>query len=206
MIKNYPTIQEAKIIWQNGIDFRLSHSEFSNLNEYIFHTQGVASAAEKIAEKTMFLNPEKAYVCGLLHDYGKKYDEFKELKFHPQIGYEEFTDMGYFDVARTCLSHSFPYKDFDNNDYKMYLPQWLNWAKDKLKNYQYDDYDRLIQLCDLFFEGMNMVSMEDRFQGIARRYNLSPHNQSLQKRAAINNKMYFDKLCRQDIYEILGIV
>lgn len=205
MIKKYPNIKKAKEIWQEGINFRLEHSEFPNLKEYMFHTQGVAKAAKMIASKTQYLNPEKAYVCGLLHDYGKKYNEFVDMKFHPQVGYEEFMDMGYSDIAGICLSHSFPFKEFNNSDYKSYKPQWLDWVREKLKNYDYDDYDRLIQLCDLFFEGLYMVNIENRFLGIASRYGLSPDDQKLQKMGAINNKAYFDKLCNKDVYEILGI-
>ena len=42
-----------------------------------YHYKNVAEIAQKIASKTQYLNPEKAYVCGLLHDYG----EFNELSF-----------------------------------------------------------------------------------------------------------------------------
>ncbi len=204
-MKLYPDIQTAEQIWKEGYNYRVATSEFKNKEEYIFHTKGVAEAASQLAAKTPYLNTEKAYVLGLLHDYGKKYNEFTSGIFHAQAGYEYFLENNYLDVARVCLSHSFPCADFHDSDYTSYPPRWLNWAREKLKNYVYDDYDRLIQLCDLFFEGMSKVCFEKRFEGIARRYNLNAETQKLQKIWANKNKQYFDKLCGEDVYNILNI-
>ena len=201
----YPDLKTAKKIWQEGLDYRTKTTVFANRNEYIFHTTGVASAARKIAEKTMYLNPEKAYVLGLLHDYGKKYDEFISRKFHAKTGYDELFEKKYFNSAQICLTHSFPYKDFKNEDYKSYYPEWLDWARNTLKTVVYDEYDYLIQLCDCFFEGMNIVSFEKRFEGIMRRYNLSLKDIDIQIKGAERNKSYFDKICNMDVYELLNI-
>lgn len=204
-MKKYPDIETAVKIWQEGLDYRAKTTIFTNKDEYIFHTKGVASAAKKIASQTPYLNPNKAYVLGLLHDYGKKNDEFSSGLFHAQTGYEELLSMGYDDVAKVCLTHSFPYKNFNNSDYKSYYPQWLDWARDKLKNIEYNEYDYLIQLCDSFFEGMNMVCFEKRFIGIKKRYNLNDDDIKIQIEGAKRNKLYFDKCCNKNIYDILGI-
>ena len=69
----YPNREQALKIWEAGIIYRLSRPYgFTFENEYRFHTMGVASAAEKIARHVPNMDPEKAFVLGLLHDYGKE--------------------------------------------------------------------------------------------------------------------------------------
>jgi len=201
----YPNIETALNIWQEGIEYRSSTTNFLTHDEYVFHTKGVAESAKIIAVNTMYLNPEKAYVLGLLHDYGKKYDERKSKIFHVKAGYEEMLKMGYDDVAKICLTHSFPNKNFDDKDYSSYLPEWLDWSHKKLKSVEYDDYDRLIQLCDMFFEGLNKVSFEKRFLGIRNRYNLKPEQTANMEKFALLNKEYFSDLCKEDVYKLLNI-
>ena len=201
----YPTLKEAQKIWQEGFDYRSDHYNFANAQDYIFHTHGVAESAQKIASKTMYLNSEKAYILGLLHDYGKKYDEKIDGIFHGQAGYEEFNAMGYGACAKICLTHSFPKKDFSDFEYGSYLPQWIKWARERLSKVEYDDYDRLIQLCDMFFEGTHKVSFEHRFAGIQARYHLKPEQTANALKYARINKSYFEKLCGVDIYDLLKI-
>jgi len=60
-------------------------------------------------------------------------------------------EKGYESAAKICLTHSFPairdinaYAGFDmycNNDEKVFISSFLSEAV-------YDDYDKLIQLCD----------------------------------------------------------
>ena len=202
-----PSLQKAKQLWQEGIEFRLKQPyAWSTHKEYIFHTTGIAESAQEIASKTPYLNPEKAYVLGLLHDYGKKYDENITGKFHAQTGYEEFLKLGYDECARICLTHSFPNKNFSNKGYSSYKPEWLEWAHQKLDEIEeYDDYDRLIQLCDMFFEGLSKVSFEERFSGIRKRYGLNKEQTAEQEEYTKKNKVYFDELCGEDIYKILNI-
>lgn len=202
---SYPSVEIALKIWQEGIDYRTSTTDFKTKDEYIFHTKGVAESARIIAENTLYLKPDKAYVLGLLHDYGKKYDERKSKIFHARAGYEELSDMGYNDCAKICLTHSFPDKNFDDKDYSSYLPEWIEWSHKHLQNIEYDDYDRLIQLCDMFFEGLNKVSFEKRFQGIRQRYNLKPEQTVNMENFALINKQYFSNLCKCDVYKLLNI-
>ena len=66
-----PARAEAQKIWQEGFDFRCCTTKFEVKDEYIFHSHGVAQAAENIAAQIPAMDSEKAYVLGLLHDYGK---------------------------------------------------------------------------------------------------------------------------------------
>lgn len=50
----------------------------------------------------------KAYVLGLLHDVGRKFGRC-QLK-HVYAGWQYMLQLGYDEVARICLTHSFPVK------------------------------------------------------------------------------------------------
>ena len=203
--KGYPNLKTALNLWEKGIEERCCKSYgFEKENEYRFHTKGVALAASKIAELIPELNPEKAYILGLLHDYGKKICEGIEHNFHGRVGYEEMLKMGYNDVARICLTHTFPEKDFNNINFS-YPSNWLEWVRGRLKNIQYDDYDYLICLTDRFFEGLSMVSIEKRAFGIAQRYKINQQQIRYFTEQSFRLKTYFDKKTGKDVYITLGI-
>lgn len=201
---SYPSINEAIIIWHESLSGVLQRSKEEIKIEYIFHTTGVAVSAYKIAQKCA-LNHEKAYVLGLLHDYGKIQNEKYTGKAHFIFGYEKMLEKGYEDVAKICLSHSFPKKDFSFNDYSSYAKNDLIQTKEILSKQEYDDYDRLIQLCDMFFEKTYKMPYQKRLEGIRSRYNLTKEQTKDLEEGARINKEYFDRLCGQDIYEILDI-
>ena len=71
-MQGYPNKAEALKIWQEGLDYRIKNYDFPVADEYVFHTKGIAESCEKIAKLIPDVNTEKAYVLGLLHDYGKK--------------------------------------------------------------------------------------------------------------------------------------
>ena len=201
----YPSLEQAYKIWRKGYEYRCTTTHFEAKEEYIFHTKGVAEAARIIAVATREMNAEKAYILGLLHDYGKKYDERQENRFHGRSGYEELKAMGYTTSARICLTHTFPCKEFKNEDYPSYSLDCLCWAHEELAKIEYDYYDRLIQLCDMFFEGMNKVDFESRFKGIVYRYNLPERLLDVLMKNALNLRCYFENKTGQDIYQLLKI-
>ncbi len=201
----YPCLEYAIKLWEAGIEYRKSrYYGFDIENEYRFHTQGVASAAHKIAERTPHLNPEKAYILGLLHDYGKRISEKEENYFHGREGYEQMNKLGYYEVAKICLTHSFFDKNFDYND-MTYPLEWMKWAKNELKAFEYDDYDHLICLCDKFFEGLSIVTIEERVKGIVKRYKINERQEKIFKEKSFEIKKYFDKIINDDVYKILNI-
>lgn len=209
MNKGYPTIVEAKNIFKQCVDFRRNNPPAIpqapyNEEEFIAHSYNVAEAARKIADRTAYLNPDKAYILGLLHDYGKMFDERVVDKSHGQIGYEMMIKKDYPEVARICLTHTFVDKNFEEKDF-WYPINWQKWIKDKLKDIEYDDYDRLIQLSDKFAEKLDLVSIEYRSERLKQRYNLSDEVTKIIYNEGMQLKKYFDKLCGEDIYKILGI-
>lgn len=203
-MSNYPSISQAIFLWQESLSSITETAPEQNQIEYIYHTTGVADSAYKIAQKCN-LNPYKAYVLGLLHDYGKIQNEKVTGKAHFIVGYDKMIKEGFIDVANVCLSHSFPIKEFSFNDYASYHIDNLIMAKKLLKEIEYDDYDRLIQLCDIFFEGMNKISYQKRIERIRKRYNLTKDQTTILEKGSKSNKEYFDSRCGCNVYDILNI-
>ncbi len=205
MAAAFPTKEQAKKIWEEGILYRLSQPYPYDLeNEYRFHTLGVASAAEKIAAFIPDLDSEKAYVFGLLHDYGKRISEKRENKFHGREGYEQMILMGYPEIAQICLTHTFPRKNFNREQFS-FPEEWIAWAREHLAAAEYTDYDYLVAFCDKLFEACSIVSIEKRVDAIVERYKLSNHQRELLYRESIGLKEYFDSKTGRDVYQILGI-
>lgn len=196
-----PTIREAMKIWEDGIKYHKEHYVFTKEDEYRFHSMGVAHFARLIASHIEELNPEKAFVLGLLHDYGKKYSE----RFHGLVGYLELNEMGYPLAAKICLSHTFPKKDFSIEYYPSYPQEDVKISKELLADMEYDDYDRLIQFCDTFFEALSIQKPEERINNIKNRYNLNDDVYYFLLNEAAILKSYFDKKCGQEVYKLLGV-
>ena len=117
----------------------------SNPGPWEQHSLSVADNAKRIAQKAG-LNPENAYVMGLLHDIGRGAG-VSGIR-HIFDGYD-LTSLGEPEIARICLTHSFPSKDIHTYIGKIDCTQaQLTFLQDFLNSHPYDDYDRLIQLCD----------------------------------------------------------
>lgn len=203
-MKKYPNLQEANLIWEEGINYRKSLGVFNHEEEYRFHTKGVADAATKIS-KCCGLDVNKAYILGLLHDYGKHIDEKKMGKFHGLEGYREMLKINYSAVAKVCLTHCFPDREFNYDNYPAYDVEELQECKIILSTMSYDDYDLLIQYCDILFEKLSIVSIEDRIKGISCRYNIPSDKVHYLYNNAIYLKNHFDNKCGCDTYKLLGV-
>lgn len=170
------------------------------------HSMSVARNARLIADKVNSfaaggMDCDKAYVMGLMHDIGRRAGITGIL--HIFDGYDYMMGMGQEEIARICLTHSFPLKNINafNGKYdcspeqKIFLQQYL----DKL---EYDNYDMLIQLCDAISLPNGACIMEKRLVDVAFRHGLKDF--TLDKwRAFLNVKKYFDELCGCNIYSFL---
>lgn len=166
------------------------------------HSRVVARAAEAIA-RAAGLDADHAYICGLLHDIGR-YEGVRGLH-HIIAGYELLKQRGYGRVARVCLSHSFPYQDLRGYS-------GGNWDCDETEmstiaafvhDAEFDDYDRLIQLCDALGTAEGICLMQVRLVDVVRRHGFS--DLTLKKwEATFQIKARFDELCGCSIYELFG--
>ena len=173
--------------------------------EFRAHSGAVAHIAETIASKTLYLNSEKAYILGLLHDCGKYQDEHACHKFHGLVGYYYMLEKGYPDLARASLTHTFYKKEFDLSEYP-FPPDDLKICRQLLQDIEYDDYDLLLQLADMINDMGKTCTLEYRVQSLCKRRNIPPKDYAWVEVALNAIKNYFDKKCGCDIYSLFGLL
>ena len=157
---HYPTREEAERL--------LAEAENCNPGPWGNHSRTAAHCAEAIAAGAG-MDAEKAYVLGLLHDIGRKFG--KRHLGHVSDGYSYMMSLGYDDVARICLTHSFNEKDiskyvgnFDTTEEETDL------IVRELAAVELDDYDRLIQLCDSIAGAEGVMDQIERMTDVKNRY------------------------------------
>ena len=142
------------------------------------------------------MDAEKAYVLGLLHDIGRKFG-VRHLG-HVSDGYRFMMSLGYDKAAKICLTHS-----FNNHTINEYIGKFdvsdeeMKMIKTELARTVYDDYDRLIQLCDSLAGAEGVLDIEDRMNDVKKRYGFYP-----QKKWDSNMRLkrYFEEKMKKDIY------
>lgn len=191
MKKLYPDRRTAEEI--------LKEAEQCNPGPWGNHSRVVAACAEKIAEACDDLDAEKAYVLGLLHDIGRKFG-VKHFG-HIYDGYTYMLEMGYEEVARICLTHSFSVQKIEDYIGNFDVTQEQQAVvEEALANIEYDDYDRLIQLCDSIGTAEGVASMEERMGDVKRRYGKYPQEKWDKN---IELRYYFGEKMGKDVYEVI---
>lgn len=190
-----PTIYEAEKL--------LEKAERYNPGIWIDHSKTVAFCAKVIAEYCDNLDTDTAYILGLLHDIGRR-EGVTDMK-HIIDGYRFMKSLGYDDCARICLTHSFPYKDIRSyngqNDCKVEETEYI---KSFLGQTEYNDYDRLIQLCDALALPDGATYIEKRLVDVVMRRGFN--DLTIPKwKAFLNLKDYYDKKTGTDIYKLIGV-
>lgn len=111
--------------------------------------------------------------------------------------------LGETEIARICLTHSFPLKNINTFSGKYDCSdEQLVFLQEFLNSVEYNDYDILIQLCDAISLPDGACIMEKRFVDVAIRNGLTEHTIDKWK-AFIKAKKHFDKLCGCNIYSLL---
>ena len=165
------------------------------------HSEVAADNARRIAEKITGMDPEKAYLMGLLHDIGRR--EGISGKRHIVDGYRYLMSIGETELAPICITHSYPIQDHTlfagKNDC---TPQEDQLVARVLADKVYDDYDRLIQLCDAISLPTGACIMEKRFVDVVMRHGMESFTTDKWK-AYYAIKKHFDALCGCNIYTLL---
>lgn len=199
-----PTLAEAHQLVQNlATEINAMHiKKISSFGHYL----RVAQNAEGIAKCLPHLNSEKAYIMGLLHDYGQ-IDEAKDRHFfHGLIGYKKLCALGFDEAARGALVHSFfEHEDITPERYHSYDSKAIQECAHLLSLTPFDDYDRLVHLADLMAVGEKATTIERRFEYLAATYRINEEMIKDKFALACNLKHYFDNLCGRDVYDILNI-
>lgn len=177
----------------------LEIAEKLNPGPWVKHSINVGIAARNIAERIPEMDAEKAYICGLLHDIGRRVG-VTDTPTHVYDGYKYCMEKGWSEVARICMTHSYLLmKDAFN-----YEPEteYGKAIKDYIVNTIPDDYDRLIQLCDSLAVDYGFVILEKRFVDVTRRYGIM-ENYIKGWEIAFEIKADFEKWMGCSIYDVL---
>jgi hypothetical protein len=189
-----PTIIEAEKL--------LNEAEQRNSGAWTAHSKTAALCAKAIAKRCDNLDADTAYILGLLHDIGRR-EGVTDMR-HIIDGYTFMLSLGYDNCARICLTHSFPYKDIlSYNGQNDCTTEEVEFIKSFIKNTEYDDYDRLIQLCDALALPDGATYIEKRLVDVVIRRGFN--NLTIPKwKAFLELKDYFDKKTGMDIYKLIG--
>ena len=186
-----PTREKAeKLLWE---------AEKCNPGLWRNHSRVAAHCAEKIAMECNDLDSDKAYILGLLHDIGRKFG-VRHLG-HVSDGYTYMMSLGYDEVAQICLTHSFNNQTTDEYIGKFdTTDEELKMIQDVLKAVTFDDYDRLIQLCDALAGTERVLDIEERMEDVKRRYGSYPQEKW---NCNLALKKYFEEKMGKDIYVVV---
>lgn len=170
---------------------------------WALHSRVAAACARMIACRCA-LDADKSYIFGLLHDIGRRSGSWDSR--HVFDGYD-YMMTGPFapqpEIARICLTHSYPVKDIRNYAHLIKCTDaQRDFLLDFLDHTEYDDYDKLIQLCDAVSLPTGACIVEKRLIDVELRHGV--HQGTVNKhRAFLVLKEYFDKLCGCNIYSFL---
>jgi putative nucleotidyltransferase with HDIG domain len=172
---------------------------------WLDHSAYVAKAAKAIALHHQSLDPEIAFIMGYLHDIGRQ--EGASQMRHIIDGYGFLQKAGFDDAARICLTHSFPIRDI-----KSAIGQWdcseqeIAFVHNYLSDVEYDEYDRLIQLCDALAMPSGFVLIEKRLHDVSIRYGVNDFTVPRWK-AYSKMQTHFEEIIGVSIYSCLpGVV
>lgn len=195
-----PTLAQAQAL--------LAEAETRNPGPWVAHSVNVARAAQLIAERHPDLAADRAYILGLLHDIGRR--EGVTGMRHVFDGYTFLRNLGYDHAARIALTHSFPYQhphsvfgEWDCTEEEFTL------LSEELMAITYDDYDRLLQLCDSLALPQGFCLIEKRLIDVFMRYaqqGVGPEvHTKFQRVFAIQR--HFENIIGTSIYNVLpGVV
>ena len=147
----------------------LSIAGSMNPGPWVKHSENVGIAARNIAEKIPGMDPDKAYVVGLLHDIGRRVG-IVDIPTHVYEGYKYCMARGWDEAARVCMTHSYRLMK-EEFDYEPSTEQ-EKAIKEYILNTEADDYDKLIQICDSLATDYGFVILEKRFVDVTRRYGI----------------------------------
>ncbi|MBC2460322.1 HD domain-containing protein [Clostridium beijerinckii] len=195
--KGMPTLQEAEAFLYEAGEL--------NPGPWVKHSMYVSKAAQMIAENCEGLDPYIASILGMIHDIGRRFG-ITGMR-HILDGYNFLMEKGFYKVAKVCITHS-----FDCKDIKSAFGKWdctkeeYEFVKQYLESNEYDDYDRLIQLCDslAFTDGYCLI--EKRMIDVALRHGINEYT-TLKWKATFEIKEYFELKMGKSVYSVLpGVV
>lgn len=192
-----PSLQQAEAMLREAAEL--------NPGPWVAHSQVVAQAAQVLAAHIPDIDPQAAFILGMLHDIGRREGVYGMR--HVIDGYRYLSAQGYDGAARICLTHSYPAPDagsgsapWDGTQEEfVFLQRYLDQI-------EYDWYDRLIQLCDTISLPSGFCLMEKRLVDVVLRYGFNEHTIAKWK-AFLSIREDFEGIADRSIYQLLpGVV
>lgn len=179
----------------------LMEGQRTNPGAWADHCRKVGQAAEIIASHCKGMDSQKAKVLGMLHDIGRSAGVL-DMR-HIVDGYRFALAHDMPDVARISLTHSFAIKDTRTAAGNWDCPdEDIQMVQDYLDSIEYDDYDRLIQLCDYLGDPWGFCILEKRMVDVTLRRGFNEF--TLDKwRAAYKLLHYFEEKMGEKLYPLL---
>ena len=170
-----------------------------NPGPWVNHSRTTEHCAEKIAQACGDMDTNKAYILCLLHDIGRKFG-VRHLG-HVSDGYTYMMTLGYDEVAKICLTHS-----FNNQTVNEYIgridttAEEITLIESQLKSVHFDEYDKLIQLCDALAGVEGVLDIELRMEDVKQRYGFYPKAKWDRN---LDLKKYFEIKMGKNLYEVV---
>ena len=179
----------------------LAEAARSNPGPWVDHSRYVAQACRNLAARCAHLEEETAYCYGILHDIGRYAGVTSEK--HLIDGYRYCMERGWEKAAQICISHAFMVKDIASSIGVFDMPQSdVEFMARFVRDAVYDDYDRLVQLCDALALPTGFCLLEKRFVDVAIRYGVHPATVDRWK-AVLEIKDHFESVIGTSIYACL---
>jgi len=164
----------------------LDVASLSNPGPWIQHSINVGRAAEIIAtelsKNETDVDPENAYICGMLHDIGRYVGSTPSV-VHSWDGYQYLERLGYEGTAQTCVTHSFPVTDTSCINGWGKIPEDVqNGLRHLLDDFKWTIYDKIIALCDTLADSRGFSTIEKRIVSAAIRNGIHSNSPKLWKR------------------------
>lgn len=195
--RDVPSLEEAKLLLEEGGKL--------NPGPWVEHSMYVGKAAALIAQNCPNLNPETAFTLGMLHDIGRRFGVTSMR--HSIDGYDFLIQKGYDLSAKICITHSFPYKNIN-----AVFGKWdcteieFGFVEHFLESIEFDDYDKLIQLCDALALPDGFCLIEKRMIDVALRHGLNEYIVPKWE-ATFKIQKYFEDCMSKSLYSVLpGVI
>jgi len=197
MSTSIPSLEQAEIYIQEA--------QALNPGPWVQHSLFVGKAAESIAHFHPELDEQKASILGYLHDIGRRVGN-TDMR-HTLDGYYFLMEQGFEWAGRICITHVFPLKDINSVAGKWdCTKQEMYFLGEYLSNIEFDEYDRLIQLCDAIALPSGYCLVEKRLMDVALRHGVNEFSVARWK-AFLEIQKEMESVIGQSIYKVLdGVI
>lgn len=194
---NIPSLEQAETF--------INEAQEMHPGTWVQHSFFVGKAAEAIAEQHPKLDSQTAFILGYLHDIGRRAG-VADMR-HTLDGYYFLMEKGFDAAARICITHVFPLKQINSVAGKWdCTKQELDFLDEYLSKIEFDEYDRLIQLCDAIALPSGYCLIEKRLMDVALRHGVNDFSVPRWK-AFLEIQKEFESAIGQSIYKALnGVV